>query len=408
MLAVITDDLTGAAEIAGIALAKGVSATIEIRSVHPTCSDILVLATNTRSLDVEAAATKTFSLTADLKALTPEMIFKKVDSVLRGHVGPEIDAQMQAEGKSRALLVPANPSLGRTIVDSVYYLSGVPIALTGFGSSINTGAPTSKVDEIITARGGNISACLSIDDYVQQEGLVIGNAATEADIAEWATRVNGDLVPAGAADFFKAILDRHFPNAEGGLPVLTPIGQRSLYICGSNFPSSVAAVNAARNNGYAVLELPDAIYHNHDHDPAELDAWADRVCAAIAYHGTVIVTALQTPSETSLNGQQLTKVFAWVTERVVEELLIDELLIEGGATAEAVMQCLGIDCLEPVQSLATGVTRMCAKGRGGLHITMKPGSYLWPEAVWPFNKKIKTKIKTEKKTKITAKMGEST
>ena len=393
MLAVITDDLTGAAEIAGIALSKGLSATIEIRGVHASSSDILVLATNTRSLDVDSAVAKNFSLTRELKALAPDMIFKKVDSVLRGHIGPEIQAQMQAEGKSRALLVPANPSLGRAIIDGVYYLSEIPIALTGFGNSINTSAPTSKVDEIIAARGGSVSGCMSIDDYAHQEGLVIGNAATEAEIADWATKVNGDLVPAGAADFFKAILNRHFPNVEAISAASAPFGHRALYICGSNFPSSAAAVNTARGNGYAVLELPDAIYHNRAYDPEDLDAWADRVCAAIEYHGTVIVTALQAPSETSLSGQQLTKVLAGVTERAVEQGLIDELLIEGGATAEAVMYRLGIDSLEPVQSLATGVTRMRANGRGGLHVTMKPGSYMWPEAIWPFNKNIKIKTK---------------
>lgn len=392
MLAVITDDLTGAAEIAGIAFSKGFSATIEIRGVRPSDSDILVLATNTRSLDVASAAAETTRLISDLRALAPDMIFKKVDSVLRGHIGPELMAMMQAEGKSRALLVPANPSLGRTIVDGVYYLANIPISSTGFGEGINTYVPTSKVDEIIAARGGSVTACLGIDEYSQQEGMVIGNAATEADVAGWANRVDMDVVPAGAADFFKAILNRHFPNIDTVSPASTPFGKRALYICGSNFPSSAVAVNTARDNGYTVLELPDLIYHDQNYDPTQLDEWADQVCAAITYHGTVIVAALQAPSETSLSGRQLTNVLAEVTARVTEGALIDELMIEGGATAEAVMSRLGIESLEPVQSLATGVTRMRARSCGGLYVTMKPGSYLWPDAIWPFSKNIKIKM----------------
>ena len=135
MLAVISDDFTGASEIAGIALAKGYSTVIETRSIRRTDADVLVIATDMRSLDPESAARKSAQLTSEVLKLQPDLIFKKVDSVLRGNVGPELEAQMKAEHKDAALLIPANPSRKRTISGGVYFVDGKPVVESGFAQS---------------------------------------------------------------------------------------------------------------------------------------------------------------------------------------------------------------------------------------------------------------------------------
>ena len=50
-----------------------------------------------------------------------------MDSILRGNVGDELLAQLSVSGKERALLVPANPVLKRTIRDGIYYYDGIPL-----------------------------------------------------------------------------------------------------------------------------------------------------------------------------------------------------------------------------------------------------------------------------------------
>jgi len=260
VLAVITDDFTGASEIAGIALAKGFSTVIETRTVSQSDADVLVVASNMRSLDAESAAIKSAALTEQILALEPELIFKKVDSVLRGNVGSELTAQMKTEAKPRALLVPANPSLQRTIVDGIYYVDDSPIAKSVFAENYNFSSATSRVVEILENRGTSNAICISPGDDFGDDGLLIGNAESSEDLRRWADRVNGQMVPAGAADFFSAILDSRPPAAFLNKTTSEKLEfGRVLYVCGSNFPSSQKAVVDAASRGLRVVAMPDEI-----------------------------------------------------------------------------------------------------------------------------------------------------
>ena len=95
-----------------------------------------------------------------------------------------------------------------------------------------------------------------------------------------------------------------------------------------------------------------------------------------------MIAALQMPAGNSLDSAAIAAAMARVTRRLVEAGLVDSLMIEGGATSEAVMRALKISSLYPAQSLAPGVTRMQVGGYPQLDVTMKPGSYRWPESIW--------------------------
>jgi uncharacterized protein YgbK (DUF1537 family) len=388
VLAVITDDFTGASEIAGIALAKGYRTVIETQTVSQPDADVLVFASNMRALDPTSAATKSAELTDQILALKPEFIFKKVDSVLRGNVGAELKAQMKAEAKPRALLVPANPSLKRTIVNGVYYIDGSPIAKSVFAESYRFSSASSHVTDILKNRGTNDVICISPGDEFSGDGVHVGDAGSSEDLRSWAGRINGQTVPAGAADFFAAILDCRAPGKSRCDTVSAKTDpDRVLYICGSRFPSSRRAVVEAEGRGLSVVPMPDEIYYSSQIDDAALDQWSQQVCAALKTHKNVAIAALQKPGDTSLSGPQVTQALAAVARQVVEDDCADDLMIEGGATAHALMSALNIYSLIPVEALAPGVTRMKVDKYPNLHVTMKPGSYRWPTSIWNFNKK---------------------
>ncbi len=386
MLAVISDDFTGASEIAGIALSKGYRAVIETRTIRPVEADVIIIATDMRSLDPDSAARKSAKLTAEILALKPELIFKKVDSVMRGNIGPELEAQMRVEGKSTALLVPANPTRRRTIKDGVYYVDDKPVIESDFAQNHDFAAPTSKVVAILENRGASNAICISAGDEITTNGIHIGNTKDTGDLRRWAESITDQLVPAGAADFFAALLDvRHSDGSIGRFDNASMRKGRSLFACGSNFPSSRGAVADAQSRGAKVVAMPNEIYFN-DHVESELlGRWADDVIAALDESNTVIIAALQSPNGRSICGQEITGAVADVVRQVVEKDAIDDLMLEGGATSQAVMSALGVDCLFPSQSLAPGVTSMRVDSYPDLHVTMKPGSYRWPDDIWGFD-----------------------
>ena len=386
MLAVITDDFTGASEIAGIALAKGYRTVIETKVTEEPDADVIVIATNMRSLDRDRAASKSAAVTREVLALKPDLIFKKVDSVLRGNVGSELEAQMAVENKAAALLVPANPSRHRTIADGVYFVDDKPVAESGFGSARYGSSGTSHVVDILRNSGASSASSVSLGDPIEIGGVQVGNAVSGADMSGWAGRVSDKLVPAGAADFFAALLDTRTADAAlNGAEADIAGPSRRLYLCGSGFPSSREAVMAARAQGGRAVEMPDEVYFSDDPRQFMLDRWASDVIAALSESDRVIVAALQSPGDNSLSPQQITLAMAEVARQAVANGAVDELLIEGGATSQAVIAALDIERLYPSQSLAPGVTRMRVDNYPGLHITMKPGSYRWPAEIWDFN-----------------------
>src|SRR5690554_2793952 len=109
MIAVIADDFTGAAEIGGIGLRYGLKVVIETEPFEQPDVDILVIATDTRSLNGEEASAQISRITRDLMKIRPELIFKKIDSALRGNIVEELAAQMKTSGKKRGVIIPANP-----------------------------------------------------------------------------------------------------------------------------------------------------------------------------------------------------------------------------------------------------------------------------------------------------------
>jgi len=345
---------------------------------------VLVIATDMRALRPSTAAAKSALLTNEILELEPELIFKKVDSVLRGNIGPELEAQMRVEHKPSALLIPANPSRNRTIADGVYFVEDTPVAESGFAIEGNMGS--SRVVDILTGRGTSNAICISLSDTLHETGVHIGNTQSAEELSAWAARINDDLVPAGAADFFAALLDLRSPDGTlNGAEHTAEHRGRRLYLCGSSFPSSRRAVSKAIDQGVRISPMPDDLYYSSYPDSEALDRWAIDVVAALATNDDVIVTAPQLPGSDNLSGRQISAAMAEVVRKAVLMNAFDELMIEGGATSQAVMVALGVDCLCPIRTIAPGVTRMQVDSFPNLKITTKPGSYRWPNEIWDFN-----------------------
>ena len=106
---VIADDITGAAEIAGIAFSKGQEVRL-LCSHSVNCDSVAVngttvIATDTRSMSEAEAVAETHHLVRPLfwEGDGGRLLFKKTDSALRGHVVAELTALMESTGYQRAV-----------------------------------------------------------------------------------------------------------------------------------------------------------------------------------------------------------------------------------------------------------------------------------------------------------------
>ncbi len=82
------------------------------------------------------------------------MIYKKCDSILRGHVALESLAIARVFGRKRVLLIPANPNRQRIIRGGDYFVQGIPLAQTAFANDSEYPRQTSKVAELLGNASG--------------------------------------------------------------------------------------------------------------------------------------------------------------------------------------------------------------------------------------------------------------
>ena len=260
---IIADDITGAAEIAGIAWRKGLKVrlmvyqpnmpTTPLSSWRGAGGEAFILATDTRS-GTEEEAVKTIeevttclslgvqecrssgvqtlpsstsnSSTRQLVNSSTDIIFKKTDSVLRGHVAAELEALMRLTGKSNTLLIPQNPSKGRIMKDGIYYINGTPLDQTSFAYDPEFPAKTAEAKKLLK-RSAGVQECRSSDNSWTSNpsspsshlssisspkgedgrGLHFPDATTLEEIREHVANADHNTLFAGGVDMFEAVVD---------------------------------------------------------------------------------------------------------------------------------------------------------------------------------------------------------
>jgi len=149
MIAVIADDFSGAAEIAGIAWRYGLRTVLQIEPDFSVHDDIIIIDTDTRSKKVSEARQIHHSIARILHQSKIDWIFKKTDSVLRGHIIAEIEPLANESNKTKVLIVPNNPSSGKVIRNNTYYIDNRRLHETDFRFDPEFPAKSSVVTEIL-------------------------------------------------------------------------------------------------------------------------------------------------------------------------------------------------------------------------------------------------------------------
>ena len=347
---VIADDITGAAEMAGIALEAGLTVRLACGTPAAATDQATVIATDTRSMSETEAAAEVRRLAADLPAGI--RLFKKTDSALRGHVVAELKALMEATGYRRAVYLPANPSKGRIIRDGVYYIDGTPIADTAFSYDPEFPARTSSLRERFP------------DAAIR--GIIMPDAESADDIRHiLSTYDNGHTLFAGAADLFSLAIDywqlavspnSQQPTAKSQQPKTT------LILCGSTQSRPL-------DLGIPVAPMPREVYDGQQ----GADYWFSRLPASPTH--SFILTIPFTHRTGKAVAIHLRTVMAEMARRLVGQHRPDSLIIEGGATAWATLGALGWHDFQTERQVAPGVVQMSATN--GTLVTLKPGSYPW-------------------------------
>ncbi|MHA3024660.1 four-carbon acid sugar kinase family protein [Mycobacterium sp. BMJ-28] len=336
VVTVFADDLSGAAETAAAFHGRGIPVTLRLAPGPPIPAGVTVLDLNTRTMTAQAARS---AQRAALTESAPEaLVFKKIDSLLRGNIRAEVDALTE---RGPVLVAAALPALNRTVVGGVLHLDGVPLHRTGAWAA-EAGAPPPSVLELF---GPDVTVC---------------DAATDADLdAVIRSAAAGTQLVGTSA--LAAALARTLPAADPA-PAYRRPSPGLLAVVGTADPHAADQVNhlVARGVHHVVLAAG-----------ALLGATADPAAVGTALaDGPVVVTV----------GGPIRPERARDLSRALGRLIADglrghhpDLILTGGETARAVIDALGLTDLRPVHEVHHGaVVSVASDGRS---VATRPGSF---------------------------------
>ncbi|MDQ7066145.1 MAG: four-carbon acid sugar kinase family protein, partial [candidate division KSB1 bacterium] len=326
---VLADDLTGAAELAGIALRCGLR--VEIHLDRPTASraGVVIVDTGTRSGSREEAERKVADLAQNHQwgPKSRARLFKKIDSVLRGHVLAEVQSLLHHSSYHGALLVPANPSSGRTVVNGRYFVDGVPLHETEFAADPEFPARTAEVKERLGGEAGSVEI-LPPSAPIPERGIFVGEAATEAEVRQWAARLPPFFLPVGARDFFSAFLqEMGFPQKTVDVKKLKP-ATSILLVSGS--ASQISRAETAKLQQWGFWPLPAL---PEEADDSAKKAWLQNAARLLQSGRPILLRLADSPQLSLADAQHSVRFLIGLGALPLRHTEVRELMVEGGSTA---------------------------------------------------------------------------
>ena len=362
MIVVIADDLTGGAEIAGVAWRYGcrVQLMMDTFKRPEVDCDVLVVATDIRSGGEWAAREMIEKLMNDIS--DDVRLFVKTDSAMRGHIVSELETIMRHRNCSSALLIAQNPSKGRIVVDGVYQIDGQPLHETAFRYDPEFPAHTSSVEALL-------KGCHSLRvDETLKAGINIGDASSKDDMVRQMKKTKGNTLLAGGADLFGVFLENMEREWKRTTPIpLIKLKRPCIVVCGSTQSSKQGI------GGIADYCMPREVFHG-----ADASDWSCQLEDAYKKKGSIIVRIGNETEGYSHYANRLKNTMAAVVCRLIGVRKPELLMIEGGATAYTILHQLQWTHLSVEEEVMPGVIRLVNNQETKrVSIIIKPGSYPW-------------------------------
>lgn len=389
-LVVIADDLTGAADtsvqfcpfLKRVWLFPGEILPTVKQSFGPTAWGVH---TDSRALSPSQAYLKTKKLTSTLLEINPGLIYKKIDSCMRGNVGIEVQALLEVLGSPCAFIAPAYPEMGRVTLNGLHLVHGVPVAQSEMGRDPLSPVGSSRLEELI---GGPYKIpvahmdlrCLEspeelfrtrVEDLVSKGVRHISFDALETShlkrIAHAALKMGA--LPVGSAGLAEALAQVHF-KAAGVSPHRLSIRRlkRQLFVVGSKSEKAQAQTNF-------LLRIP---FVRHLTVPLKRPGKNQEPSKQISYldSGCLVLTP-EPPQGSGADPRKITQALATAASEIVQSWRPQGIFLTGGDTARAVLERLGIERIRLLGELYRGVVIGKAQGgmTPGLLVLTKAGAF---------------------------------
>lgn len=382
-IAIIADDLTGACDSGVKLLKQGYKTEVIINSTqfdefNIDSNEAISVNTESRALSSEDAYQAVYQTTQNMRKKGYTRFYKKIDSVLRGNIGSEIDGVLDALNCNLAIMASALPANGRIIVD-------------GKLNVITNGTATSvySVEENIKKTGkrevGNITletvreGCEVIQNEIKKlvasgKEVLVFDSVTGDDLGKIAFALDTlglDFVPVGTAGLINHLDEfwrRDKKEGEHHLPMATSLDV--LLVVGTKHPSTALQVSELLTRGDVYVAAIDV----DDLDEAKAEKESERLLEKLSQDRNIVLQkkALLLTTYTMLGNEEnkkfeynsnisnplITKTITILARRIMDSFSLNKCIVTGGDTSSSLFNDIGAQKItlldEPMPGIVTG------------------------------------------------------
>ena len=372
-LLVIADDFTGALDT-GVQFAASGAETRVVTNIEYDFSrtgrevQVLVLVAETRHVKWEEAYRMVYGIAKRACESGIPYLYKKTDSALRGNIGSELKAVLDAAGKHTFHFLPAFPRMNRVTRNGIHYIDGSPVHESVFGKDPFEPVTCSYIPDMMRGEVP-VTVVESMDGWERQNGVMVYDASTDEELMSIGSflKEKGELgLTAGCAGF-AAVLPQLL-GLSGKRRERISLDKKFLVACGSVNPITVRQLDYAERAGMKRIRLTPEQKLEKDYLESEegnraLEEWTKTALEEeCCIFGTNDLPGCRAACEYAgshgLSLDELRVRIADTLGRVVEHLVRagvkSTMLLTGGDTLMGFMRHIGCDEIVPVCEMAPG------------------------------------------------------
>lgn len=402
---IIADDFTGANDsIARFAAAGARTVTLfdaQLPKERLASFEAVAYSVNSRGLTHNKAYRINRDVFQGLPPAAGDLIYKKMDSALRGNLGVELEAVLDEVGPETTVLVaPALPANQRITVGGYQLLNGIPVHETEMARDPVTPVREAHLPTLLTQTcryqvgtlplgtvcNGVAAISAAVREQITAGCRIVVADATRDEHLDWLARTittaGLKLLPCGTAGLAGAMARQLFPVAAApGLPDLSTAGRVAALI-GSK--SRQAGLQIDR----ALTELPRLVeavarrtaLGTREQREAEVSRISNWAAATLTGDGRGLLVRFDndpTVDPETLDAQALSEGMGELARKLVENSGINILYLSGGDIAAAAVRALDGWGLAVEAELDAGVCLGSLQGGrfAGLKVITKAGSF---------------------------------
>jgi uncharacterized protein YgbK (DUF1537 family) len=319
-----------------------------------------------------------------------DLLYKTIDSTIRGHVAVELRAAQEASGRRAAILAPAFPAAGRRTRMGRQYLDDIPLSRTAFAQDPYHPVADDDIRSILARAGIDgvrlldrtaLRDPLAVNAALAASACVVADAETDDDLEALVRAVTQprEVLWVGSPGLARALArslappeareeapTQHVHRLVVAVGSLNPSSRRQLVVLRKGIHCSVVEVDPT-------LALKDAMHAGQ----TALDAAALGPTAASA-GATVVVTSSTPSGAPHASGPDTARVadaIAYAVALLQKTRPFKGFILTGGDTAAHVARRVGATAIEVEREFAPGIAIGSFTGATSARVLTKAGGF---------------------------------